>query len=52
MWISKKKWSLLEQRVSALEKAEKERRDLAQYRKEHGSDALKEARQLLRSVGK
>lgn len=48
MWISKRKWEVLERRISALEKIEKERRDLKQRQEEHGEEALKRAKELLR----
>ncbi len=47
MFISKKELKFLRKRISALEKAEKERREKERYVKEHGMEGLEEAKKLL-----
>ena len=48
MWISKKKWNKLKERLSVLEKAEEGRRKKEQYERLHGTDPVDRARELLR----
>lgn len=47
MWISRKKWKLFNDRLSALEKAEQERKAKEEYVKTHSAQALVEAKKLL-----
>ena len=48
MWILKDRLDKLEKRISALERKEQERIDKENHIKEHSSEALEEARRLLR----
>lgn len=48
MWVSRRLFNRLEERVSALERKEQERIELEKYREEHGDEIIKEARELLR----
>lgn len=52
MWISRRLFNRLEERVSALERKEQERIELERYREEHGDEIIEEAKKLLRFGGR
>lgn len=52
MWISRRLFNHLEERVSALEHKEQERIELKKYREEHGDEIIEEAKKLLRFGGR
>lgn len=52
MWVSRRLFNRLEERVSALERKEQERIELEKYREEHGDEIIEEAKKLLRFGGR